>query len=659
MAETVSTLKSIFTQTTPQGERYEPVDRIAGLGGLFGVIAALLGVVTFILPDSLPAGTALELPFQAVQYLQDYPLSCYTTAAFLGLLAVGMLLQARASKKLGFLLESGYPSIMWFAAIVIFYAAYLVIGGASIDPNVIVLIRAYVSDMALAGWLVVVLWQLTVVMYTDASKSYVGLVAGLCNGFFWPVLALSGASSTFYGAAIIGAYALLMIGQVATMMFWWMPKEHIREFARSTDTAKFAFGISGFLTFLLGSVAVFDGAIQMLHGVPVWMPWSSYETYPHHIYVTAMDFYTPPWVVQAFILGLIFWLMLAPRLGSSDVSDIPIHEDILKGGLKWFTVFLGIVGVISTTYASTLMASMGETLAVFISIAPAAAMFLVGTAYAGANDVIVGLPLVFTSVFLMVTPYSMVDYVTIPWIIIIITQALLMVETKIRGHTMFAQTFLTVIATGVASLAFIAFLLGSFGRGPPAMWPANVWFPVHLFPDIPVEVQAPTIMTIVVMTLIIRNVSVVGYSTGAPGGTAKIIGNITLVFAFMVVMFAGAKDITHQALTAASVVFMLYTISFVLVLSLNLNLGSRILKQGHELEGNLIRVAAAAGLVFGALVALYTLYIFSGFPSPIQIAGVITFLITLVVGLEILSLITWLSAGIRLGMLTGGFKFKR
>ena len=138
------------------------------------------------------------------------------------------------------------------------------------------------------------------------------------------------------------------------------------------------------------------------------------------------------------------------------------------------------------------------------------------------------------------------------------------------------------------------------------------------------------------------------------------IGVMTLLFALLTVLIAGNFDITHQALTAAAIVFMLYTISFVLVLSLNLNLGSHVLAQGHALEGNLLRVSAAYGMFFGAIVAIVAFSTFSVLnPDATSISFAITLMISLIVSLEILQLIGWMSAGIRLGLVRGGFKFSR
>ncbi|MCF2137958.1 MAG: hypothetical protein K9W43_12060 [Candidatus Thorarchaeota archaeon] len=657
MAQTVDTFKSVFTQTDSQGQRYKPISRIAGFGGLLGVFAALVGIVTIILPGTLPAGSLVQLPFQAQQYLLEYPLSITLSALFLGLLAIGALLQATAAKRLGRLLESGYPSIFWVTGLVLAGVAAVVVSGLGIDTTRLIDVEDYISNMALITAFVVIMWQLTSVIYIDTSKSYIGMLAGLLNGFFWPIYAIAFSTPALYGVGVTAAFVVLLVGQLFTAMYWWMPETHIREYARSTPTARFGFGIAGLMTFIIGSVAVFTGPLTAKGNTIVWIPWSTYESVTVNEKVYFSSWITAPWLVQGFLAAIIIWVMLAPRLGSVELSTSEASGDIISGGMKWFMVFLAIIGIFGTTIGSSLT-HQSTALAFFITVSPAAILFLVGANYASKNDLVVGLPLVVTSIFLMVSPYTLAPFVTIPWILIIITQFALMIETKIRGEAMFAQTILTVIVTGISSIAFIAFMLGAFGTGPPAIWPAYVWFNIAMFPNVPMAVQAPTVLTLVLLTLIVRNVAVVGYTRGTEGSGSPIIGILSLLFAFMVVTFGDAKDMTHQALTAAAVIFMLYTISFVLVISLNLSLGSRILKQGHELEGNLIRMSALSGLIIGAGIALYAFALFSGFPTPLEVASVITIVLTLVVGLEILNLITWLSAGIRLGLMKGGFKYK-
>jgi hypothetical protein len=318
---------------------------------------------------------------------------------------------------------------------------------------------------------------------------------------------------------------------------------------------------------------------------------------------------------------------------------------------------MAMVGLYAASQLGTYSAD-AAVYSVFLTICPSAIMFLMGALYAGNTDIITGVPLVATAVFMMVSPQVLAQLVIIPWILVIITQFFLMVETKIRGFTFFQQSFLTVLVTIIFSGLFVLFLLGAFGSGPSAIWPANRWFNITLFDTniIPIAIQAPTILGIVLVTLLIRNVALVGYAFGRTEET-PLVGTLSALFALLIPLYAGAFTVAHQALTAASIMFALYTISFILVLSQTLELGSQVVDAGYEFEGHFIRVAMAISLIVGAVVALISFVIFTGFPDPLQIAFVITILITLVTSLEICSFLSWLIAGIRLNMIKGGFKF--
>jgi hypothetical protein len=349
--------------------------------------------------------------------------------------------------------------------------------------------------------------------------------------------------------------------------------------------------------------------------------------------------------------------MLAPRLGAKELRESQIREDIVKGGVKYLMVVMAMVGIYAAAQLATYSADTAG-LAVFLTICPSAVMFLMGALYAGSTDIITGVPLVATAIFMMVSPYVLAPLAIIPWILIVITQGFLLIETKIRGFTFFQQSFLTVLVTIVFSALFVAFLLGALGAGPTAIWPANRWFNITLF-DIPVGIQAPTILAIVLLTLMIRNVALVGYAFGRSENT-PMVGVLSAFFALLIPLYAGAFTLAHQALTAASIMFALYTISFILVLSQNLNLGSKVQNAGYTFEGQFIRVAMAISLIIGGVIALFAFGIFTDITAgPAQIALVITLLITLVTSLEILCFITWLITGIRLNMLKGGFKFSK
>jgi len=104
----------------------------------------------------------------------------------------------------------------------------------------------------------------------------------------------------------------------------------------------------------------------------------------------------------------------------------------------------------------------------------------------------------------------------------------------------------------------------------------------------------------------------------------------------------------------------LYAISFVLLLSLNLGLAGHVEDNGNAFEGMFIRMTAIAGMVLGGIVALIVMGTFSSFETTAtQMADVITILVILIAGLEVLLTIGWVLAGVRLGMLKSGFRLTR
>ena len=134
---------------------------------------------------------------------------------------------------------------------------------------------------------------------------------------------------------------------------------------------------------------------------------------------------------------------------------------------------------------------------------------------------------------------------------------------------------------------------------------------------------------------------------------------ISIIFALMIPIIAFNAGIAHVASTAAAVLLALYAVSFVLVLSLNMNLAAEMEDRGHAFEGQYIRVSTVMGLALGAVIAVLVIATFAAFPTALQIALIIRLLVTLVVGLEILCIISWLVAGVRLGMMSEGFRFTR
>jgi hypothetical protein len=282
-----------------------------------------------------------------------------------------------------------------------------------------------------------------------------------------------------------------------------------------------------------------------------------------------------------------------------------------------------------------------------------------GALYAATTDVITGIPLAITSIFLMVHPFVLANFVIIPWIIVIITQGLLMTETLVRGLTSYSQGALSVILSLVTSALFVMFILGAFGSGPSAIWPTNQWFNIRLFTGIPEAIQSSTVVVLPVLALLMRNVSLAGYSYGRGYTGGQMLMGVSVLFALMIPMIAFNVGIAHVASTAAAVLLALYAISFVLVLSLNLNLAAEVEDTGNPIEGGYIRISSVMGLALGVVVAIVVLATFSAFPSALEIAFVIRLLVTLVVGLEILCIISWVVAGVRLGMMSEGFKFTR
>ena len=82
-------------------------------------------------------------------------------------------------------------------------------------------------------------------------------------------------------------------------------------------------------------------------------------------------------------------------------------------------------------------------------------------------------------------------------------------------------------------------------------------------------------------------------------------------------------------------------------------------EKGHNLEGNLIKFSSIGQLVMGVIMLVFVLVYFSGIPNPDEIALVVSIMVTFVVGSELLSMLGWLIAGIRLGLLKEGFAIQR
>ena len=649
----LSSIKSAISGKGPEGAPASVVGRLAGFGGFLGIVAAILGFIT-----GLPLVPITGSPWEIIAEppVDDFswevfgtPLYYVFVMIFMFLLAGSLMLQGLGSRKIRSMLGTSYTNVISVA----FLFAALTGVHATIGYNGVYaasLIGGFLSISYLLGSIFAITWQLVAVVYADSVKSWIGVLAGILNGLFIPLLALS----QVLGLPLIyGAYGVLLVGQIFTLLFWWGPESSVREYARSPETAKVAFSLTGLLTFVLGSVAVFLGPIGIEEEIQVWRPWGSMVSG-----TPPTDYITNPALVFGFCTMLVLWIMLAPRLGARELKAAHIGEDILKGGVKWFALFLAVIGLLAAGQAGTFLegaASWGF----FLVTMPAGAMIIVGAQYCAKTDIVTGVPLVATAIFMMIAPYTLSYLVLIPWIAILITQVFLVIESFVRGLSGFSQGALTVIVSLVSSAMVILFLMGTFGPGPLALWPTSNWFNVTLFPGVPTGVQSATVIVLPFLFLILRNVSLSGYAHGRGYTSGGVLMGASVLFALMIPVIEGNETVTHVANTGAALLLALYSISLVLVLSLNLSLANDVEDEGHEFEGNLFKVGTLAGLAFAALMAILVLTNFSGIPGPEQIAFVVSMMVTFVVGTEILSLLGWLIAGIRLGMLREGFRFRR
>ncbi len=651
MAQTEST-EHIVSRTPPAPVQSSgQISRIAGIGGFLGIAAAGLGIIS---------GTPL-LPIPSIGALTlKNPVYYWTSTAFVALLVISLFIQLIGSGALRRRLESGYPSVLLLTFLVGIALVVLIPVGGELW-NFPAQVAAYVVDLATLGSIFAILWQLWSIVYVDSTKTYTGLLAGVLNAFWIPVLAIgmglhnysiaNPGVASFAVVVTAAAYVMLLIGQLMVVKFWWSPITSVREFARSSETAKFAFGIAGLLTFIVGTAAIFFGAFTLAGttSTEIWRPWSTMAD--------ATTFVTDPAFVYALCLSMMFWIMLAPRLGARELRAAHIGADVIKSGTKWLMVFAAALGVFAAGQAGTMLETVAPSYGLFLVVCPAAVMFLMGSIYAGKTDVIVGLPLMFAGVGIMVHPYVLSGFVVIPWIAIIITQGLLVIETKIRGLTSFSQAFLTVIVSVVSSIAFALFMIGASGSGPAALWPTNRWFNIAFFPGVDPYVQAATVLVLPMAMLLTKNVTMAGYAHGKEMGMAGTLGSFSVIFALTIPMSSFAVGMIHMANTAAAMVWGFYAITFMLVLSLILSLAKEVEDVGHEMEGQMMRIVAIVGVLLGAVTAIIVLSVFSAFPSIFDIANVLALLVMLVVSLEVLFSISCLIAGFRLGMLKKGFRF--
>ncbi|MFW9964171.1 MAG: hypothetical protein ACFFCX_11440 [Candidatus Sifarchaeia archaeon] len=628
----------------------QPSDRVgarAAFGSIFGMIAAVFGL--FIGKTLVPIA-AIEWEVVSVSPFgwvfggdQMYFIYC---SIFMILMALSQLLRALGSRGLGNFIGSGFVNVAWVGFVVAAAAAYL-IPTSFLGVVAASLIQGFLTQFYFLGAFFVVAWQLGAAIYTDASKTWVGFLAGTLNSLFIPILAIGQAINPIL---IYVAYAILLAGQMVSLLFWRSSYDSIREYARSTEKAKFAFSLSGVLTFVLGLTALLFGPIANERGIDVWKPWSTLAN--------DTTFQTNPALVFGLSSLMLYWAMLAPRLGARELKAAAIGEDIIKGGTKWFLLFLASFGLVAAGQAS----AFTEDAAVwgfFLVLAPAGIMFLIGAAYTAKTDIITGIPLVVTSIFILIHPFVLPIFVIFPWIFVIVTQIFLVAESLIRGLTGFSQGALTVILSLAGSIAIIIFMIGGFGSGPLALWPTNRWFNITLIPGIPAAIQGPVIIVLPLLALLMRNVSLAGYSYGRGYGSGGILVGMSVLFAFMIPVIAGNESVAHEANTGAALLLALYSLSVVLVLSLNLKLANDVEDTGRRFEGTLIKVTSITGLLAVAAVVILVMIVFAGMPTPSQIALMISIMVTFVVSTEIFSIINWLIAGVRLGLLREGFKFAR
>lgn len=655
MAQLSSVISAIRKKTSED----EPVDIVgagAGFGSILGIVAAIIGLfagISLVPITSFTWEITATSPDPFAWILGGTTQYSTLTAAFMGLLALGLLLQALGSKdlraKLGGMLGSVFYIGFLAAAAV---AAYAYFGFSGVTYSTF--ISGFLSILYLITVVFVIAWQMLSVFYVDSSLGWIGILAGLMNGLFIPVLALGQALGPLL---IYVAYGILLVGQLMTLLYWWSPKSSIRGFARSPGKAKFAFGLSGLLTFIIGSAAVFIGPLGTHSlGESIWRPWSTIITIPGG--EAGLHMLTNPALVYGFLAMMLFWILLSPRLGARELKSATIGKDIVTGGSKWFAVFMIFIGIMAASQAGVFTEEPGA-LGFFLTIGPAAALILIGAMYTAKTDIVTGLPIIVAGVFTMVHPFSIALLVIVPWILVIITQFFIMIESYIRGRTGFSQGSITVIVSVITSAVIIAIMLGSLGSGPLALWPTNLWFNISLFPGIAPAAQTAVIIILPFLALLIRNSALAGFAHGRGYTTGGVLMGATVLFALMIPVIAANDTVTHEASTGAAILIALYAISMFLILSLNLNLASDVEEKGHEFEGNLIKFSAIGQLVMGVIMVLFVLFYFAGLPSPNEIALVISIMVIFVVGSEILSIISWTISGIRLGLLKQGFKFQR
>ncbi|MHA1909760.1 MAG: hypothetical protein ACW98Y_20860, partial [Candidatus Thorarchaeota archaeon] len=386
-------ISGVFSQKGKDGTPYDPVGKLAGFGGLIGLIAGVFGLV---MGGGQPL-IRLPLMEHAVFSSESYVL---LSAIFVGLLSGGLLLQMIGARELRVKLASSFPNIGYLAAIVGFVLVGFALFGGYNTTNVTAFENYVVFGAALVS-IFVILWQMYNTIFVDASKSWIGLFASILNGFFLPILAIG---YVFGPIFIILAYVLLIVGQLFVWLFWWGPLDSIREYARSPELAKFGFGLTGLLTFLVGAVGVFANVTSTEWGL-MWVPFSQNYGW-NYVYVFA------------FTSALLFWVLQGPRLGKRELKAADISDDLVSGGIKYFAAFLAAIGIYGAMQSGTLYDAVAQAGSIYIDVSgtwavaltwcTSGVLFLIGAIYVGRTDILTGLPIVIAAVMMSVHPMVIV-----------------------------------------------------------------------------------------------------------------------------------------------------------------------------------------------------------------------------------------------------------
>ena len=259
MAQTESTESFASRIPPPPAQSSGRISRIVGIGGFLGIAAAGLGMVSGV--------PLLPIPSIGALTLKD-PIFYWASTAFVALLVISLLFQLIGSGSLRMRLESGYPSVLLLTFLVgLSLMVFIPYGG--MYWNLPGQVASYVVNLAILGSIFAILWQLWSIVYVDSSKTYTGLLAGILNAFWIPVLAIgmglhnysiaNPGIAPFAVAVTTAAYVMLLVGQLMVVKFWWSPITSVREFGRSSETAKFGFGITEQLKCFFFSFFFFKG----------------------------------------------------------------------------------------------------------------------------------------------------------------------------------------------------------------------------------------------------------------------------------------------------------------------------------------------------------------------------------------------------------------